>query len=129
MQFMLDTDTCSFIIKKVPSALAAALKHKGDWCISSVVYEELAFGLIASRGTRLEPGYEAFLRTVPVVEFTKSDALASADIRAHNFKRGHNIGLADNQIAGHAANTGLVLVSNNLKHLKPINGLEVVSWV
>jgi len=129
MQFMLDTDTCSDIIKCIPAVTEKANRNRGLWCVSVIVYQELVAGLIGSKGTRHEHAYEWFLRTVEVIDFSKADALAAADIGEANKRKGHNIGFADNQIAGHAASCGLTLVTNNLKHFKPIRGLNVVSWL
>lgn len=128
MQYMLDSDTCSDIIKRIPGVTERANKHRGQWCISVIVYQELVAGLIGSKGTRHEDAYEWFLRTVEVIDYTKADALTAADLAEANKRKGHNIGVADNQIAGHAASAGLTLVTNNLKHFKPIAGLSVESW-
>jgi tRNA(fMet)-specific endonuclease VapC len=125
---MLDTDTCSLAVRGVETISEKLYAHRGNWCISAIVYQELATGLLSARGTRLESGYERFLRTVEVLEFGASDALTAADFMVANKRVGHNIGLSDNQIAGHAANAGLTLVTNNLKHFSPMRGLSVVSW-
>ena len=128
MRYMLDTDTCSFIIKAVPEAVAKARLHSGQWCISSVVYQELMAGLLGAKSKRLETGFQLFLSTVPVLEFSMSDALVAAEFQVENQKRSHNIGVADNQIAGHAASAGLTLVSSNRRHFKPMLGLTLESW-
>ena len=48
MRFLLDADTVSDVIKCWPSALALANEYKGEWAISSIVYQELTLGLILS---------------------------------------------------------------------------------
>lgn len=129
MRYMLDTDTCSFIIKQVPAAVQKARELKGDWCISSVVYQELMSGLLSTKSRRMEEGYQLFLSKVEVLEFSMSDAVVAAELLVENRKRGHNIGFADNQIAGHAISAQLTLVTNNNRHFGPILGLAVANWV
>jgi len=125
---MLDTDTCSLAIKGNPKVLLKMDEASGEWCISSVTLQELAMWMLDSKGSRHEMAVEQFIRAVEVLDFTSSDALATADIATSNKRNGHNIGHADNQIAAHAANCGLTLVTHNLKHFKPIAGLSSESW-
>jgi len=128
VKYMLDTDTASYIIKNVPKVVAKATEHKGFWCISSVVYQELMMGMLSTRIPRLEEGYEKFLRGVKVYDFGQGAATAAAELHSQNRARGHNIGDHDNQIAGHAAHLDLTLVTNNLKHFKLLSGVHVESW-
>lgn len=128
MRYLLDTDTCSLAIKGNPNVLLKMQQARGDWCISAVTFQELAMWLLDSKGARHEASVEQFIRMVEVIDFTSSDALATAEISTANKRNGHNIGHADNQIAAHAANCGLTLVTNNLKHFKPIAGLSSETW-
>ena len=128
MKYMLDTDTCSFIIKGVPSAVERAREFEGEWCISTIVYQELMAGLLTVRTKRMESGLQLFLRTASVLEYSMSDALVAAELMVANNKNGHDIGLIDSQIAGHAASAGLTLVSGNTKHFEPMLGLTLESW-
>ena len=129
MKYMLDTDTCSFIIKGVPSAVERAREFEGEWCISTIVYQELMGGLLSIGSRRIEAGFQHFLRTARVLEYSMSDALVAAELMVANNKNGHDIGIVDSQIAGHAASAGLILVSSNSKHFEPMLGLTVESWV
>lgn len=129
MKYMLDTDTCSFIIKKVPRPQFEFSKNLDECCISSVVYQELMVGLIGAKGTRHEESFMEFLQLIRVMPFSQADALTAADLFVANKKAGHNIGRFDNQIAGHAASAGLTLVSGNRKHFEPMLGLTVESWI
>jgi len=128
MEFMLDTDTASFIIKKDPVVLEKSLENLGQWCISTVVYQELMTGLLMSKSTRRELVWTDFLRRVEVVPFAREDALATAEISADLRSKGVNIGKLDEQIAGHAVSAGLTLVSSNFKHYSQVAGLSLESW-
>jgi tRNA(fMet)-specific endonuclease VapC len=129
MEFMLDTDTASFIIKKDDAVVEKARKYAGSWCVSSVVYQELMTGLLSSKGTRLEEDWSDFLRFVDVLSFTQADAMVAAELQVAAKQAGLNIGLADIQIAAHAASAGLTLVANNASHFNRLAGVRNISWV
>lgn len=129
MEFMLDTDTASFIIKKIDAVVEKAQKCAGSWCISSVVYQELMTGLLSSKGTRHEEDWSDFLRFVDVLPFTQADAMVAAELQVSAKRAGLNIGLADIQIAAHAASAGLTLVTNNGSHFDGLAGVHNISWV
>lgn len=129
MKYMLDTDTCSFIIKGVPSVVERARELEGEWCISTIVYQELMAGLLAVGSKRIETGVQLFLRTARILEYGMSDALVAAELMVANHRKGHNVGAIDGQIAGHAASAGLTLVSGNTAHFEPMLGLTLESWV
>lgn len=129
MEYMLDTDTASFIIKKNVAVVEKAQKYAGSWCISSVVYQELMTGLLSSKGTRLEQDWSDFLRFVDVLPFTQADAMVAAELQVSAKKAGLNVGLADIQIAAHAASAGLTLVTNNSNHFTGFAGVHNITWV
>jgi tRNA(fMet)-specific endonuclease VapC len=129
MEFMLDTDTASFIIKKYDAVVETARKYAGSWCVSSVVYQELMTGLLSSKGTRLEEDWSDFLRFVDVLPFTQADAMVAAELQVSAKQAGLNIGLADIQIAAHSASAGLTLVTNNASHFNRLAGVRNISWV
>jgi tRNA(fMet)-specific endonuclease VapC len=129
MQYMLDTDTASHFIKQNPKVVEKAKRFLGEWCISSIVYQELMSGLLSFKGTKYEEAFAAFLRVVDVVPFTKTDALVAAELAHSNKAAGHNIGFHDAQIAAHAASANLTLVTNNTKHFAPMLGVHVTNWV
>jgi len=129
VKYLLDTDICSLAIKGDQNVLRKMAETKGDWCISAVSLQELAVWLLGGKGSRYEVAVEKFIRSAEVLDFTASDALAAADLYVVNRNNGHNIGVVDNQLAGQAANCDLTLVTNNLKHFRPIPGLSSESWV
>jgi tRNA(fMet)-specific endonuclease VapC len=128
MEFMLDTDTASFIIKKHDGVVEKARTHSGTWCVSSVVYQELMIGLLSSKGTKLEADWSDFLKLVDVLPFTQADAIVAAELQVSAKQTGLNIGLADIQIAAHAASAGLTLVTNNASHFTRLAGVHNITW-
>ena len=100
----------------------------GTWCISAIVYQELFAGLLLMKGKRREVAFAEFLKTVQVVDFNKQDALTAADFKATLTKHGKTISTTDVQIAAQAANAGLTLVTNNVKHFGRIAGVSIENW-
>jgi predicted nucleic acid-binding protein len=85
--------------------------------------------LLSFKGTKYEEAFAAFLRVVDVVPFTKADALVAAELAHSSKAAGHNIDVHDSQIAAHAANADLTLVTNNTRHFGPMVGVQVANWV
>jgi len=128
LKYMLDTDICSYLILGREDVIEHALKNVGAWCISAIVYQELFAGLLLMKGTRREAALAEFLKAVQVMDFNKQDALTAADFKASLTKRGKTISTTDVQIAAQAANAGLTLVTNNLKHFGRIAGVSIENW-
>ena len=71
-RYMLDTDTCSYIMKRSNDAVLKRLQKVpvSDVCSSVVTKAELLFGVEASpRQKQDESALEAFLRFVEVLDF------------------------------------------------------------
>lgn len=128
MQFMLDTDICSYAIMGNAQVLQKMLENSGQYCISAIVYQELMTGLLSSQGQSREALYVEFLRGIKVLPFSQADALHAADIKVSLNKLGAPLATADVQIAAHAASANLTLVSNNTKHFSRISGLSLENW-
>lgn len=67
------------------------------------------------------PVREALL--LPVVDFTRRDAILSAEIELEAEKMGTPIRMIDAMIAAVAFNSGASLYTLDLKHFKPLEGL------
>jgi tRNA(fMet)-specific endonuclease VapC len=128
LKYMLDTDTCSYLILGKENVTKRALQNLGSWCISAIVYQELFAGLLLIKGKKRESAFAAFLQAVQVIDFDKQDALTAADFKASLAKVGKTISTTDVQIAAQAANAGLTLVTNNIKHFGRIEGVSIENW-
>jgi tRNA(fMet)-specific endonuclease VapC len=133
MLFMLDTDTTSYIIKKRPISLAEKFSEidPSSICVSVVTRAELLFGLRQiAENHRLSLAVRKFLEITRVLPWTEEAADEYAEIRHILTKTGKLIGELDMMIAAHAAAIGAVLVTNNVRHFKRMEGrLEIVNWV
>ena len=131
-RFMLDTDTCSYIIKRSSMALLRRLQSipVRDVCISVVSKAELLYGIeISPKHRQEEPAVQLFLRHVEVMDFPDEAALHYAKIRADLRGRGEMMGANDLFLAAHARALGFVLVTNNTREFKRIRGLSVENWM
>ena len=84
-RYMLDTDTCSYIMKRSNDALLERLRRTpvSDVCISVITKSELLYGVaVTPRRQQDEAALNAFLRYVEVLDFPDEAALHYAKIRA-----------------------------------------------
>src|SRR6478672_4756968 len=97
-RYMLDTDTCSYIMKRSSEAVIARLRAVPitDVCISVITKSELLYGVeVSPRRTQDASALQAFLPHVAVLEFRDDAADHYAQIRADLKKRGQMIGAND----------------------------------
>ena len=132
MRFLLDTDTCIYLIKKKPPSVIEKLRacQAGDVGISAVTVAELRYG--ASKSQRVQQNHEAldlFLAPFEVVTFDETAAAAYGGIRAQLEKAGQPIGPLDMLIAAHAKGMNVALVTNNVGEFKRVKGLKVETWI
>ena len=129
--YMLDTDTCSYIMKRSNQIVMKRLRAVAvpDVCISVVTKAELLYGVEVSP-RRLQDGTAlyAFLPHVEVLEFPDAAATHYAQIRADLKRRGQMIGANDLFIAAHARSLGLKLVTNNTAEFGRVKGLTIENW-
>jgi len=131
MKFMLDTNTCIYIIKQKPPKV---LKHfkaysVGEIGISAITLSELRFGVAKSQ--HIQKNNEAlddFVLPLEIADFDEKAAKAYGEIRAALEKGGNPIGSLDMLIGAHALSHGATLVANNIKEFKRIKGLKLIDW-
>lgn len=125
---MLDTDISSYVIRKRPDSVRARFGEldSGQLCISVVSEAELLCGVKAKRSPRaLAATVADFLRRLHVLDWSRAAAQHYADIRAKLESAGTPTGNMDLMIAAHARSAGAVLVTNNVKHFRRVEGLKV----
>ena len=130
-RFMLDTDTCSYIIRRSNEAVLNRLRALpiDAVCISVISRAELLYGVeISPRRTVDEAAVAAFLRHVDSLAFTDEAAAQYAGIRAGLRRRGMMIGANDMLIAAHARAENLTLVTNNTREFERVEGLALENW-
>ena len=126
MNYMLDTDTVSLIIRKYPSVIEKLIKHEDDEiCISTITYAELCYGLEKKGSVRLFNEIMSIIRKFTIVDFDNSQAELYGKIRVGLEKSGTPLGDMDMLIAASALTAGAILITHNTKHFSKINGLKV----
>jgi tRNA(fMet)-specific endonuclease VapC len=131
-RYMLDTDTCSYIMRRSHDAVLKRLAKVpvSDVCISVITKSELLFGVEVSPKRRQdEAALAAFLDYVEVLDFPDKASSHYAKIRADLKTRGTMIGANDLFIAAHARSLGLTLITNNTREFKRVRGLAIDNWV
>jgi tRNA(fMet)-specific endonuclease VapC len=129
--YMLDTDICSYIMKRSSQELLNRLQQVrvSQVCISVITKSELLFGVeMSPRRQQDEIALKAFLPYVDVLDFPDEAAPHYANIRAHLKSRGTMIGANDLFIAAHARSLGVILVTNNVAEFGRVPDLELENW-
>ncbi len=129
--YLLDTDTCAFIMRGPPGNLARRLQAVPleQQAISVVTLAELLYGVrVSGKPKQNRAALNAFARHVSILDWTQGAAEHYAEIRAHLRRKGQMIGANGLLIAAHARDVGAVLVTNNAREFRRVPALEVENW-
>jgi tRNA(fMet)-specific endonuclease VapC len=130
-RYMLDTDTCSYIMKRSNSGVLKRLSTLpvSDVCISVITKSELLFGVgVSPRRRQDEAALDAFLNYIEVLDFPDRASPHYARIRADLRRLGTAIGANYLFIAAHARSLGLTLVTNNTREFGRVFRLVIENW-
>ena len=131
MKFMLDTNTCVYIIKRKPAKVIERFKqtkisHIG---ISSIILSELLYGVSkSSKPEQNQVALTQFLAPLEILPYGDEAAQYYGDLRAHLEKHGTPIGSLDMLIAAHALSIDCTLITNNEKEFFRIPNLKIDNW-
>jgi tRNA(fMet)-specific endonuclease VapC len=130
-RYMLDTDTCSYIMKRSHPTVLKRLQAVpvSDVCMSVITKAEQLYGVeVSLRRPQDAAALAAFLPYVEAVDFDDDAARHYAEIRADLKRRGTLIGANDLFIAAHARARGLTLVTNNTAEFERVSKLRIENW-
>ncbi len=134
-RYMLDTDTCSYIIKRSNAQVLKRLSALpvSDVCISVITKSELLFGVeVSPRRRQDQAALSAFLNYIEVMDFPDQASPHYARIRADLKRLGTaveaKIGANDLFIAAHARSLRLTLVTNNMREFGRVSRLVIENW-
>ena len=131
LRYMLDTDVCSYVMKRSHDPLLQRLQKVpvSDVCVSVVTKSELLYGVeVSPRRQQDEAALNAFLNYVEVLDFPDTASSHYAQIRAQLKKSGNMIGANDLFIAAHARSLGLTLVTHNSQEFRRVHRLTIEDW-
>ena len=132
--FMLNTDTCIFLMRGESPALAARVQSVPlqQQVMSAVTFAELSYGVQVSAAAKRKQNQsvlDSLVLHLAVLDWPQDAAKHYAEIRADLKKRGAQLGAADLMIAAHARAMGAIVVANNAKDFERVKGLAVENWI
>ena len=132
--YMLDTDTCIFLMRGESPALAARAQSAPlqNQVMSAVTFAELTFGVQASAAAKRKQNQavlDSLALHLAVLDWPQAAAQHYAEIRLDLKRRGAQLGAADLMIAAHARVMGATVVTNNTKDFGRVRGLQVENWM
>ena len=130
--YLLDTDTCAFILRRSSPVLLERIQlvPLQQQSMSVITLAELLYGVqVSSKRKMNREGVDALVRHVNVLDWTNEAAEHYAEIRADLKKKGQIIGSNDLLIAAHARSLGAIVVTNNVKDFRRVKGLQLENWM
>ena len=130
MRRTLDTNICSYILRRHPVAMIERFAglDRGQLWLSAIVAAELRFGAAKLASTRFSAAVEAWLAGFEVRPWPLDATPHYANIRAALERAGKTIGGMDLLIAAHAMAEDSVVVTNNAREFLRVPGLAVEEW-
>ncbi len=130
MRRTLDTNICSYVLRRRPAAMVErfAALDRGQLWLSAIVAAELRFGAAKLASVRFSAAVEAWLAGFDVRPWPLDATGHYARIRAAMEQAGQSIGGMDLLIAAHAMAEDSVLVTNNAREFLRVPGLAVEEW-
>ena len=132
MTYMLDTNSCIFIMKKIPvivERFRSAQNAGAGVVISSITHAELEFGVSKSKAyERNRNTLIAFSTLINILPFDTRVSAEYGSIRATLENKGTPIGVLDTLIAAHAKSLNLILITNNTREFQRVDGLSIEDW-
>jgi tRNA(fMet)-specific endonuclease VapC len=128
---LLDTDTCSYLLRGRVPAVAKRLVELGPTrvAISVVTAIELRTGAeISSSPAKYHRLIDTFLHELAMVPLLATDVTEIGKVRAELRRAGTPIGPLDAMIAGHARARDLVVVTHNVREFSRVAGLTLDDW-
>ena len=131
MIYVLDSNIVSYLIKEDVGVAARYLREfeKGnDFVIPPIVYYEVKRWLLANDLDKRYARFKVLCQKIRPVEFDWSVWETATELYAQLSKQGKPIDDFDLFIAAFCLENGYALVTNNTRHFKRIDGLELVNW-
>jgi tRNA(fMet)-specific endonuclease VapC len=132
MAWMLDTNTCIYIIKQKPASVLEKFNAipPGQVALSVITLAELVYG--ARKSASVEKNLAAlhqFTISFDILSFDYDAAVEYGIIRSELEAKGTPIGPLDTLIAAHAKSLNYILVTNNEREFTRVSRLQIENWV
>jgi len=134
MKYLFDTNICIYLINNKYEYLIDRVENIGieKIAISTLSIAELEYGIAKSKSLYKEENRIAlmeFLLPFKLLPFEQNDAYEYGIIRSELQARGNIIGNIDMLIGAQAISNDLILVTNNVKEFKRIEGIRLENWI
>lgn len=132
MKYVLDTDTCSFIMRQSSAMLMERFAGIADneVAMSVITQGELKSGLARKpSATQLKARFDRLNMAIATLDLPAAAATHYAIIRAHLEQKGSPIGSNDLWIASHALAANMRLITNNVREFKRVPGMKIENWM
>jgi tRNA(fMet)-specific endonuclease VapC len=132
---MLDTNICSYIMREHPPAviekLTQCVMRRHRVVVSAITYAEMRFGAVGKKASpRHAQLVDAFVsRLDAVLPWDRAAVDATIRVKIALAAAGTPIVPNDMAIAGHAISVNVILVTNNSREFKRVEGLSLEDWV
>ncbi len=131
MSYLLDTNICIYTINRKPTSLLRRIQARqpGEIAISTITVAELEYGVAHSRNPdQNRIGLLGFLFPFEILDFDQRAAAEYGPIRTSLEKKGRPIGPLDMLLAAQAKSRDFILITNNEKEFRRVEGLRVENW-
>ena len=132
MRYLLDTNTCIYIIKRSPEQVMLRFKRLrvGDVGVSAITVCELQFGVSnSSQPKKNQRALTEFLGPLEILDFPAAASVVYGEIRTQLQRAGTPIGSYDLLLAAHALQRELTLVTNNVREFLRVPDLRTENWI
>ena len=132
MIYLLDTDTCIYLLESKAPGIAAHLRRLSpdDVGTTAITAAELHYGVQhSSRASENLDRLETFLRFLPQLPFDASCAQHYGELKQALARRGTPIGPMNLLIAATALTHDATLVTNNAREFDRVPGLRTENWL
>ncbi len=130
--YMLDTNTCIYVLKNRSDKLRHKFKAIKNLCISSISYGELCYGIEngdASLRTERYAELQLLTQRLTIKSWDEEAGFHYGLLRAGLKRQGLIIGSNDLLIAAHARSLSAVLVTDNTREFSRIADLTLEDWI
>ncbi len=129
--FMLDTDSCIFVMNRRDEALGRKfVENASQICISSITHAELCFGVAHSAHIeRNAAALDEFCFNLDIQSYPVDAGAYYGRIRHALTAQGNLIGANDLLIASHALSLGAILVTGNEREFCRVPDLKFENWL
>lgn len=125
---LIDTDTLSYFFRNNPAVVEKLDKYLTEYGfinLSVITYYEVLNGLYFKDAKKQLKKFEEFVKLNQVLPLTDDAAKKAAEVYADLRKKGKSVGHNDILIASTAMANDMTLITNNEKHFKDIEGLDM----